>query len=376
MNCSPRAEMTRSRGCRVAALVLAAVAAPSAAAWPDGLPLQAEPTQVELSGETTAAPPPRSTAALPSTTAQARSASASIISTTLGDLLLAFENASGYNALVASVLGLLMVFRSESAMWFVILAFVAIISYHLGPIEVSRMAHTEIVGATRVTIGVGCGVLGAWVGHRGKHGVLVGIAAIAGFILSQHLEVWLAVAIGPLSEVWTVMLYTVVVAIFVVLVSPCPPTPWPEEDAAGKGLYVHFIFCVFPAIGASLVVSSVSYVATMLLKQKVEGAVFADWTCFLAMLWWPSARDVGLFAGSRYHTELLQREVQLDRVIGFVGWAVLFFAGRSAQGRCPLRCKGAKAGVEEAASGASPGPAGVEEAAKGASPDLAEPLLP
>ncbi|CAK0804867.1 unnamed protein product [Prorocentrum cordatum] len=89
----------------------------------------------------------------------------------------------------------------------------------------------------------------------------------------------------------------------------------------------------------------------MLLRQRVRGAAFGDWRCFLALLWSPTAPDVGLFADRRYHYELWHREVQLDRAIGFVGWAVLFLAGVCYQLGC-FRRRGARTCVEVAAPGA------------------------
>jgi len=260
------------------------------------------------------------------------------------------SNKQWFNAIVSFVGGVLLVFFSEKALEVVIMALSAVICCNLGMVEVSKFWNSDLKnfasGPLRLVIGVEFGLLGALVAHRGKDGILVVIAVVAAFTLSEHLQVYGEVELGLMSKWGTVALYSIVTIVFILVVIPIQRA----KGLANKGLYVHLLTWVCPLVGGPLIMSSFWYFVTLALKDR--DAVMSPWLDFLAQLLSPHARPVGLL--TKHHFEVMNREIDYDRLVGYVGWFCLAIIGVLFQNgmACFKSCQ--KADIPKITSGQQP----------------------
>jgi len=245
------------------------------------------------------------------------------------------SNKQWFNAIVACVGGVLLVFFSERALEVVIMGLSAVIACNLGMKEVSHFWHADIrdfaSGPLRMLIGVEFGLLGALFAKKGKDGILVLIAVVAGFTLSGHLEAYLPISedTGNSVNKWcTVLLYSVITIVFILVVIPLQRAQGPDH----LRLHVHLLIFVCPLIGAPLIMSSLWYFVTLAVALKDKNADMAPWLSFLSQLLSPSASPVGVF--TKYHFEVMKHVVGYDRLVGYVGWLGFTIAGILYQKGC------------------------------------------
>merc|ERR1719356_1255543 len=258
----------------------------------------------------------------------------SVVTTAVHELedALKKSNKQWFNAIVALVGGVLLVFFSEKALEVVVMGVSAVIACNLGMKEVSTFWRSDIQsfahGPLRMVIGLEFGLLGALIAKQGYKGILVAIAVVAGFTLSGHLEAYLVEETGSVNKWCTVFLYSVITIVFILVVVPLQ-----RRQARGaqrsqdepKGLYVHLLIFVCPWIGAPLIMSALWYFVTLVVALKDKSADMAPWLSFLDQLLSPSASPVGVL--TKYHFEVMKREVGYDRLIGLVGWLCFTIAG-------------------------------------------------
>eukprot|EP00928_Gymnodinium_smaydae_P058540 TRINITY_DN4173_c0_g4_i1.p1 TRINITY_DN4173_c0_g4~~TRINITY_DN4173_c0_g4_i1.p1 ORF type:complete len:367 (+),score=80.57 TRINITY_DN4173_c0_g4_i1:52-1152(+) len=235
-------------------------------------------------------------------------------------------------ALSALVLGMTLVFRGDLGLTVLVVSVTAV-AVGIATVAVLREHwQSDLESDIRGVAGVLGGLLAGFAALRGIDGALILLGAALGAAAATVLEpAFLPWAPGddgdgsPSSGSWPAFaLYATCIVVAAV--------------AMDRRVRLRWMLVVAPLVGGALASSSVSFGLTEFATSKVVGDQFAKafpdlrpvrapWVEFLALLWKPHAKDVGIFATSSYRLNLGQVSLPLDRAAGIALWLVLFLLG-------------------------------------------------
>lgn len=224
------------------------------------------------------------------------------------------------NALVAFILGAVLVLDGDRAFRWIMLVAVFFLVQLLARYEVEQAWKLEPLSAKSRFVGVVAGLSGVLAAFRGMEGMLLSVAALFGtlvaymgqsFFVSQGYDCWS-------SNQWLLVVwYSVLIQTCVIL--------WGIKKHKG------ILGVVTPFLGAPLVVSAMSWLLTvMALQENWLGGVSPEkgaWVDFLVLLVSSTSDDKGLFAHSPYNFAMTGQVYRTDRILGCVFWALIFAVG-------------------------------------------------
>lgn len=220
------------------------------------------------------------------------------------------------NAIIALVLGALMVFKGEKIF---ICGIVYIVASTVAGEQISAQWGLTTGNIIRHVVAFEIGGLGAYAAYKGIDGVMIVIAVCLSVIFA-YLFKDLLLAYGAASafdDKWLlVTLFTVFVALGVYMLI--------------QRRLQHALFAIIsPMLGGALLSSALCYGSTAMflkiheslqLNLKVD-PVGGSWIDFMSLLWSSKNTDVGVFAGHEFNG------LPVDCLVSRALWAVLFVFG-------------------------------------------------
>jgi len=236
------------------------------------------------------------------------------------------------NAIVATVLGVILVFNGKRVFEGLICVAVGLVAMFMAMNEITNLWGLGYDSFVRHLVGFEAllfAAFGAWKGMAGMH---VFVGALLGFLVAMVLQSMLVHVGAGFMEAehgskWVLIIfYTLFVLIFVALLT--------------TERHLRPLAVLSPALGGALVSSGLSYgVMALAIDGKLDfmkrvlpdlEPVNGTWIEFLNMLWAPhTAKDVGFFAGSKYNT--MGPTFTLDRICGWSLWFILWVVGMIVQ---------------------------------------------
>lgn len=233
------------------------------------------------------------------------------------------------NALVATVVGLVLVINGKRCFDWLIVLTVGLISMIMAMNSISALWDVGFDSNLRVFVGVEVGLLGAYAAYRGKEGMDNVVGALLGFLLSTRLQSLLVSAGASWMSVETGMRWVIVIFYTIFMLG--------MMIMFDRDHHVKLLAIISPILGGAFVSSGVSFGVTELQLHGCFGGVLKGqlpdlapvrgaWIEFLCQLWTSSAKDVGIFADSPYNPAKASSWTT-DRICGCVFWAILAVIG-------------------------------------------------